>query len=102
MKIYNKLVRDNIPNIIEQNGSKCKTRTLSDDEYVLALNKKLEEEVNEYIQSQELEEIADVLEVLYAIMKQKNVSFQQIEEIRKQKAKNRGGFDKKLFLESVE
>ena len=98
MKVYNKLVRDNIPNIIKSNKQNCSTRILNDDEYVVELNKKLVEEVNEYLQSGELEELADIEEVILALVKAKGFSYNQFEEIRKSKASIRGGFDKKIFL----
>ena len=68
-KIYNKLVRDKIPEIIKKNGSSCEVRKLSDNEYIEMLDAKLIEEVKEYQESQDIEEIADILEVLMAITK---------------------------------
>ena len=67
MKVYNKLVRDKIPEIIEADGKYCKTRILSGEEYIAALEAKLNEEVAEYQKDKNLEEIADVFEVLQAI-----------------------------------
>lgn len=67
MKVYNKLVRDKIPEIIEADGKTCKTKILSDEEYIAALETKLNEEVAEYQADKNLEEMADVLEVLQAI-----------------------------------
>ena len=63
MKIYNKLVRDNIPEIMIKNGAKPVTRILSEEEYLSELNKKLLEEVNEYLESEDVMEIADILKV---------------------------------------
>ena len=67
MKVFNKLVRDKIPEIIENNNEFCKTRILNDDEYLVELNKKIKEELNEYLESGEIEELADLEEVLRAI-----------------------------------
>lgn len=103
MKIYNKLVRDKIPEVILKNSGKtCKTRILSDEEYLNSLNTKLQEELQEYLASGEIEELADLEEVLRAILKVKKISYTEFEKIRLLKVKNRGAFDQKLFLESVE
>ena len=103
IKNYNKLVRDKIPEIIMNNGAKnIKTRILDNNEYLNSLNTKLQEELKEYIESGEVEELADLEEVLRAILKIKNVSYEQFEIIRQSKADKRGAFDKKIFLESVE
>ncbi len=93
-----KLVRDNIPDIIKSNGGKCKIEILNDDEYKEALNQKLIEEVNEYMQSKEIEELADIIEVIYAILKNKKVSLAQFEIIRNEKLMRNGGFNKKYLL----
>ena len=100
MKIYNKLVRDNIPEIMIQKGAQPVTRILNDEEYIQELNKKLSEEVNEYLESGEIEEIADIEGVILAILKVKNVSRENLENVRKEKISKRGSFDKKIFLES--
>ena len=99
MKIYNKLVRDNIEEIMLNKGLKPVTRILDDEEYLSELHKKLLEEVNEYLESEEVEELADIEEVILAILKTKNVTREHLEEIRKDKSSKRGAFDKKLFLE---
>lgn len=95
--MYQKLVRDNIPAIIEKNGETCVRRTLSDKEYEDALTNKLQEEVAEL-----LEEMADVMEVLYAMGKTRAVSKREIEQVRSQKASEKGAFSKKIFLVSTE
>lgn len=103
MKIYNKLVRDKIPEIIKENDNKdCKIRVLNNEEYLEELNKKLQEEVKEYLESGEVEEVADIEEVLRAILKAKEVSQENFEAIRKQKVEKRGAFDKKIFLISTD
>lgn len=102
MKVYNKLVRDKIPEIIEADGKTCKTRILSNEEYIAALEAKLNEEVSEYQADKNLEEMADVLEVLQAICVARGYSLEKLEELRAKKAEGRGGFAEKIFLESVE
>ena len=99
--MYKKLVRDNIPNIIEQKGEKPVTRILDDEEYKKLLDEKLIEEVNEYINSDEVEELADIVEVIYAILDYKEVKLENFEKIRLSKKEKRGGFKNKIFLEEV-
>lgn len=104
-KIINKLVRDNIPNIIENNGEEVITRILGDDEYKKELYKKLLEEANEVINAKSsdetLEELADVLEVLKAIAELNNKDLEAIIEIANRKKLERGGFKKRIFLEKT-
>ena len=96
---FNKLVRDKIPEIIEKEGRKCKYHILDDDEYVKELKKKLNEEVIEFLESDNPEELADILEVVYALGKANCCSEKEINEIRNRKATKRGAFEKKIFLE---
>lgn len=102
MKVYNKLVRDRIPEIIEEDGKICKTKILSDEEYIASLEAKLNEEVAEYQADKNLEEMADVLEVLHAICIARGYSLEELEALRRKKANERGGFADKIFLEYVE
>ena len=103
MKTYNKLVRDKIPEIIKSNGAKSvNTKTLNNEEYLESLNKKLVEELNEYLSSGKIEELADLEEVLRAILDAKNTSYQDFEQIRQNKVNKRGAFKDKIFLESVD
>lgn len=103
MKTYNKLVRDKIPEIIKSNGAKaCNTRILNNQEYLIALNQKLQEELNEYLESGEIEELADLEEVLRAILDAKQTSYSEFEKIRQSKSNKRGAFKNKIFLESVD
>ena len=97
MKVYNKLVRDKIPDIIEADGKSCKTRILSDEEYIAALEEKLNEEVAEYQADKNLEEMADVLEVLFAICEARGHSVEELMEVRNEKREKRGGFEQKIF-----
>lgn len=102
MKKYNKLVRDKIPEVIENDGHKAKFRTLSEKDYFAALDKKLLEEVKEYQVDISLEEMADVLEVLYAICNARGYTLEELEAKRKEKNAERGCFEKRLLLEYVE
>lgn len=95
---YNKLVRDRIPDMILKEGYVPKTRILSDEEYLHELDKKLSEEVKEYQQSKEIEELADILEVIYAISQARGYSVDELLRIKAEKQAERGGFDKKIFL----
>ena len=102
MKIYNKLVRDNIPQIIEKSGKTCKTRVLGDEDYVEQLNAKLREEFDEYMQSGEVVELADLVEVALALANAKGVAQERFEAMRQEKATKNGAFAQKLFLEWVD
>ena len=101
MKIYNKLIRDRIPEIIEASGKTCRVRILEEKEYLQELNRKLTEELKEYQESGELEELADLVEIVYAIAEHKGSSIEEFERIRQNKREKRGGFEKRLFLEST-
>ena len=87
MKEYNKLVRDKIIDIIEADGRKAEYRILDNVEFRNELNKKLQEEVHEYLEDNNVEELADIVEVIYAILDSKNVSIDEFETIRKLKVK---------------
>ena len=99
--VYDKLVRDKIPEIIEASGKICETEILSEEEYLKMLDKKLEEELAEYRKDQTVEELADLLEVLYAVAKARGYSVEELYRVRDEKKKARGGFDKKILLKSV-
>ena len=99
---YGKLVRDRIIDIIRANGENPIYHILSDEEYLNELHKKLFEEANEFVENDDPEELADLLEVIYAIAKHKNINMQEVEQIRLNKRDKRGGFDKKIYLEGVE
>ncbi len=101
MRVYNKLVRDRIPEIILKDNELPSTRILNDEEYVQELNKKLQEEVNEYLEAENIEEMVDILEVIRAILEAKGVTYDEIEEKRIKKATKRGAFKEKIFLEKV-
>lgn len=99
--LYCKLVRDKIPQIIEKNGKHALIETLSDRDYEVFLERKLDEEVYEYHDSKELEELADILEVIMALAKIKGCSFFDLLKMKSKKAHEKGGFSKKILLVSV-
>ena len=101
VKTYNKLVRDLIPDIIEASGNKCRTRVLSDEEYLEMLDAKLDEELAEYHKDQNIEELADLLELIRAAAIARGYTLEELETARAEKAKKRGGFKKKIFLIDV-
>ena len=98
---YDKLVRDRIPEIIAKNGQKALVRRLSEEEYLVRLDRKLEEELAEYLADGNTEELADLLEVIYAAARARGCSAEELDEIRRKKAEERGGFTEKLLLEEV-
>lgn len=105
MKVYNKLVRDKIPQIIEASGKKCEVRTLLHEEYKIMLELKLHEELIEFQtekKDKKVEELADLVEVVYAILESKGISSDEFEKLRLQKKEERGGFEEKVLLVSVD
>lgn len=99
--VYNKLVRDKIPQIIEEVGNSCVTKILSEEEYLLMLDAKLDEELAEYHADGSVEELADLLEVVYAAARARGYTRPELENIRKKKAEERGGFDNRILLLEV-
>lgn len=106
MPTYNKLVRDNIPQVIEKTNKQFTTRILSKEEYMVEVKKKMNEELTEYQQAQSneeaVEELADILELIHAATKIHGATIEQLEEVRRGKAEKRGGFEKRIFLIEVE
>jgi predicted house-cleaning noncanonical NTP pyrophosphatase (MazG superfamily) len=100
--IHNKLVRDKIPEIIEAEGKTASTRILSKEEYLEELIKKLGEEYDEFKEARNVEELADLQEVILALADALNISYEQLAKTVSMKALNRGAFKKRIFLESVE
>ena len=98
---HNKLVRDKIPEIIKNDGRICETEILSDDDYLAMLDAKLDEELNEYHKDQNIEELADLMEVIYAVVEARGYTLEQLESVRKEKAEKRGAFKEKIFLKTV-
>lgn len=104
-QIYNKLVRDNIPDIILSNGETPVTRILSSVEYKQELEKKLYEEYQEVLNTtnskDRIEELADMLEIIISLAKLENKSLDDVIEVAKTKRENRGGFEERIYLEKV-
>ena len=105
MPIYNKLVRDKIPQVIEKAGKTFTVRTLSNEEYRQELRKKAFEELEEYVRAEDdaaaIEELADLLEIVHALAQCHGVTIDQVEAVRAEKAEKRGGFQEKIFLIEV-
>ncbi|PFR28568.1 phosphoribosyl-ATP pyrophosphohydrolase [Bacillus cereus] len=105
MPTYNKLVRDRIPEIIENNGKTFTTRILDEKEYIEEVCKKTQEELTEYLEAEnkehKVEELADLLELVNALAQYEDVTLEDIEKVRKQKAEKRGGFKERIFLVEV-
>ena len=99
--VYNKLVRDRIPEIIAAFGKTCTTATLSPEEYLRMLDAKLDEELAEYRHNRNIEELADLLEVIYAAAKARGCSAAELERARAKKTAERGGFEKRILLKEV-
>ena len=100
-KKYNKLVRDRIPEIIEASGNTCITEILSDEDYLRMLDAKLDEELAEYHADQNIEELADLIEVIRACAVARGYTIEELEQVRAEKAAKRGGFEKKILLREV-
>lgn len=98
---YDKLVRDKIPEIIKAKGKLPITHIAAAGEYGEALERKLHEEVAEFLENPSAEEAADILEVLHAICVLKNVDLSSLEAVRRKKAEERGGFGQRIILERV-
>ena len=98
MVIYNKAIRDKIPEIIKESGKNCNVKKLDNSEFLIQLEKKLAEELAEYQESKNVEELADILEVIYRISELKGVVSDELDKIRQKKAEQRGKFDDNLFL----
>ena len=101
IKVYNKLVRDRIPEIIEADGKKCKIENLSDGDYLKIIDEKLDEELAEYHKEQNIEELADLVEVIYAAAEARGYSVEELEKVRIDKAEKRGAFRKRILLREV-
>ncbi|MBZ9577590.1 nucleoside triphosphate pyrophosphohydrolase [Patescibacteria group bacterium] len=98
---YNKLVRDKIPEIIKQKGDVPITHIAGDEEYWQKLKEKLQEEANEFLKESSEEELADILEIIYAICDFKKIDKEKLESLRKKKAERRGGFKDRIILDET-
>ncbi len=102
MKKYNKLVRDKIPAIIEKEGRTCVTKTVSDNETLVMLAEKLKEEADEFLKDPSPHELADILEVAYAMADKAGWKLEDVEKVRQKKRLKNGGFEKNIFLVEAE
>lgn len=106
MPIYNKLVRDRIPEVIKNTGKRFSSRILTNEEYIQELKNKSFEELKEYISTKNdndaIEELADLLEIIHALSIHHGASIEKVEEVRKMKAEKRGGYKERIFLIEVE
>ena len=101
--VYNKAVRDRIPEIIRETGKTPVVRVVEDrEEYKKYLDVKLQEELDEYLESGKIEELADLVEVVYGILDMVGVSRDEFERVRGRKNEERGSFTKRLVLGEVE
>jgi len=98
---YDKLVRDKIPEIIKNEGKECEIVKVEGAELNSYMRNKLHEEVEEYIESKNLEELADIMEVLYGLAHSLGYSEQDLNECRTDKYNKRGGFNKGIILKKV-
>jgi predicted house-cleaning noncanonical NTP pyrophosphatase (MazG superfamily) len=98
VKKFDKAIRDKVPEIICAKGQNCKVVTLSEADFLVEIEKKLQEEVEEYKQSKSPEELADIIEVIYRIAELRGIKKEELERLRKEKEVNRGAFSKNLFL----
>ena len=101
MKIYNKLVRDLIPKVIEADGKQCESEIVCGEEKTKFLEDKLKEEVDEYLEDKNLEELADVMEVLFGLAYNLGYNEEDLLKKREEKLKNRGGFKDGIILKKV-
>ena len=102
MTVYNKLVRDKIPEMIRAQGETPHIRILEDEEYTAHLEAKLDEEVGEFHRDRNLEELADILEVVYALAEDLGHTIPELETVYNLKHEARGGFRGRIFLISKE
>lgn len=91
-KSYRKIVRDRIPEIIEKSGKRAYFEYATPDQTLSGLADKLAEEAEEYRESGDIEELADVCEVIHGILRLRGLSMEALEEIRLKKRAERGGF----------
>ncbi|MGC9298985.1 nucleoside triphosphate pyrophosphohydrolase [Bacillus cereus] len=106
MPIYNKLVRDNILEIIKAEGLSYNARILTSDELLVEVKAKMIEEAHEFMEAVEkkgaIEELADILELIHASLGSYGIDFEELEAIRKEKKEKRGGFEKAIYLIDVQ
>jgi predicted house-cleaning noncanonical NTP pyrophosphatase (MazG superfamily) len=101
MAIFHKLVRDRIARMIEKQGKKAVVHVATEEEYYYELKTKLLEEAHEYIKSGEIEELADLLQVIYTICEYKNFPREMLEDLRRKKNTEKGKFIERIILDEV-
>ncbi len=101
MQQNSKLVRDKIPEIIRADGREPVVHSADAEEYRMRLRAKLEEEVAEFLRDENVEELADILEVLHALAKQVGADKDELEMVREKKFQKRGGFEKRIVLDEA-
>lgn len=101
MKVYDKLVRDRIPEVIRATGKECETSIVNGEKKTELLEKKLMEEVGEFMEAKNLEELADVMEVLFGLAEDLGYSEEDLVRAREEKKVERGGFKEGVVLERV-
>jgi predicted house-cleaning noncanonical NTP pyrophosphatase (MazG superfamily) len=102
MKVYNKLVRDKIPEIIQESGAKCTVHIANNEEYQVKLYEKVQEELLEFKHKPSLEEYIDIIEVLEALAQLHDIDLKSMRLRKRVKRNSRGGFEKRIILESTE
>lgn len=95
---YNKLVRDKIPRLIAEQGERTVFRILDEGEYAACLEQKLDEETAEFHRDRSIEELADILEVVFALAERLGGSKEALLEVYQHKHDQRGGFLERVFL----
>jgi len=105
MKVYNKLIRDNIPEVIQNDGKTCDVTVLGYEEYIQEIRRKIVEEATELnaatTKEEMIEELADLYELLDYLLIEYKIDILKVNKRRIQKNMKNGGFDKRLFLHSV-
>lgn len=106
MKKYNKLIRDNIPQIIIKSGKNIKIKILDQEDYVFEIKKKLVEETNELLKAttkeEKIDELADIFELLDYYLIETKIDLLEIKKRRIQKNMKNGGFDERIYLEYID
>lgn len=95
---FNKAVRDRIPEIIRSKGGECDVTVLSDEQFLVELEKKLGEEIKEYTEGRSVDELADLLEIVYRIAELRGIDKEKLEDMRRGKVLTNGGFRNNFFL----
>lgn len=101
VKVYNKLVRDKVPEIIRESGSECEITKATDAQYFKLLRLKLRDEMHEFIETENIEELADIMEVIFSLAKALGYTEEDLIKAREDKRKEKGGFDEGIILKNI-